>query len=142
LSQPHIAVEARHDFSGDEIAALEDRFDEFNGNQTGHRDARQLGFEIKADDELIGAVAGWTWAGIGELRQVWVKDSFRGKGLGTLLLCLAINEARGRGCSHLFVATYSFQAPDFYQRFGFETVAVIEDRPPGHRDFIMRLTLQ
>lgn len=141
MSQPHFAVEARHDFSGDEIAALEGRFDEFNGMQTGHRDARQLGFEVRSDHELIGAVAGWTWAGIGELRQFWVKDSFRGKGLGTRLLRSAISEARRRGCSHLFVATYSFQAPDFYRRFGFGTVAVIEDRPPGHRDFIMRLAL-
>jgi hypothetical protein len=39
------------------------------------------------------------------------------------------------------LATYDFQAPDFYRRLGFETVAEVPDKPVGHSEFIMRLSL-
>jgi len=123
------------------IGVLEDKFDEFNADRTGFHDAARLAFTLTLDDELVGGVAGFTWAGFCELRQLWVDERFRGLGHGTSLLTEAIEEARARNCSSVYLATYSFQAPDFYRRFGFETVAVIEDRPPGHSDNIMRLAL-
>ena len=132
---------AKHNLSPGDIGALEDHLDEFNCGQTGRYDSALLGFELTLDRELVGAVAGFTWAGFCELRQVWIDERFRGSGHGSKLLNLAIDEARARNCSHMYLATYSFRAPDFYKRFGFEIVAVIEDRPPGYSDFIMRLAL-
>jgi len=41
----------------------------------------------------------------------------------------------------LFLATYDFQAPDFYARLGFECIATIPDKPLGHVEHIMRLKL-
>jgi N-acetylglutamate synthase-like GNAT family acetyltransferase len=86
-------------------------------------------------------VAGWTWAGVCELRQLWIDQQFRHSGLGTALLDSAIAEARARGCSYVYLATYSFQAPTFYLKFGFKPLAVIADKPLGHSDIIMRLNL-
>ena len=40
-----------------------------------------------------------------------------------------------------FLATYDFQAPEFYRRLGFEEVARIADKPLGHTEFVMRLSL-
>jgi ribosomal protein S18 acetylase RimI-like enzyme len=137
--QPKIS--AKHHLSGSDIAVLEDHLDEFNSSRTGCHDSALLCFELTSGDELVGAVAGFTWAGFCELRQVWIDERFRGCGHGSALLNDAIKEARARGCSQMYLATYSFQAPDFYRRFGFEVAAVIENRPPGHSDFIMRLAL-
>jgi N-acetylglutamate synthase-like GNAT family acetyltransferase len=137
-----LEIITNHDLSASDIGVLEDHLDEFNSNRTGCHDSAMLSFELKLDDALIGGIAGFTWAGFCELRQFWIHERFRGAGHGTELLNRAIDEARARNCSHIYLATYSFQAPNFYKRFGFETVAVVEDRPPGHRDFIMRLVLQ
>src|SRR5262247_3858633 len=38
-----------------------------------------------------------------------------------------------RGCTHAWLTTFSFQAPEFYARFGYESFAVLEDHPKGHR---------
>ena len=53
----------------------------------------------------------------------------------------AIAEARRRGCAHMFVATHDFQAPAFYARLGFRTVAEVRDKPPGFSEIVMRLPL-
>jgi len=34
--------------------------------------------------------------------------------------------------------TFSFQAPAFYERNGFQVVATITDHPRGHRNLLMR----
>jgi len=112
---------------------LEDRLYETNVSRTGHENAALLGFVAEAVGELVGAVAGYTWGGICELRQVWVRETCRGKGLGKALMAEAIREAKARGCAYIYLATYDFQAPGFYAKLGFEKVAEIPDKPLAHR---------
>jgi N-acetylglutamate synthase-like GNAT family acetyltransferase len=131
----------RHDLSAAEIDRLEDLIYDYNVARTGTSDAAQFGFTMNAGDRMVGAIAGFTWAGFCEVRQLWVDDEYRSRGYGTRLLIAAIDEARARMCTSIYLATYSFQAPQFYERFGFERVAVIEGRPVGHRDIFMRLAL-
>jgi len=134
-------IRARHDLTPDEIDALEDRLYAFNAEQTGFADGRSLAFTAEEGGEQVAAVAGYTWGGICELRQVWVRDDRRGGGLGRALMEAAIDEARARGCAHVFLATYDFQAPAFYARLGFREAARIEGKPLGHAEFVMRLDL-
>lgn len=135
-------IKARHDLSPDDIDGLEDRLYEVNASRTGHADAAGLGFVAEGKGELEGAVAGYTWGGICELRQVWVREDRRGQGLGAQLMKAAIREAQSRGCVYLFLATHDFQAPDFYAKLGFQCVAEVHDKPLGHTEFIMRLSLK
>jgi len=137
-----IAIKARHDLTPDELDRLEDRLYETNVSRTGHENAALLGFVAEAVGELVGAVAGYTWGGICELRQVWVRETCRGKGLGKALMAEAIREAKARGCAYIYLATYDFQAPGFYAKLGFEKVAEIPDKPLGHTEFVMRLRLR
>jgi GNAT superfamily N-acetyltransferase len=134
-------IRARHDLGADDIDGLEERLYAFNVAATGLDDGDGLAFVAETADGLAGAVAGYTWGGICELRQVWVADAHRGGGLGRRLMAAAIGEARARGCAHVLLATYDFQAPGFYARLGFRTVAEIPDKPLGHTEFIMRLAL-
>src|SRR5689334_10969040 len=109
-------ITARHDLSAGEIEVLEDRLYEFNAAQTGFHDGKSLAFVVEEQGKLVAAVAGYTWGGICELRQVWVHEAWRGCGLGAELVGHAIEEARTRGCAHIFLTTYDFQAPGFYAR--------------------------
>jgi GNAT superfamily N-acetyltransferase len=117
---------------------LEDRLYHYNQQATGYHDGKTLGFVLEDGDDLVGAVAGYTWGGICELRQVWVDDQHRGCGFGAALLHAAINEATRRGCVHVLLTTYDFQAPGFYLHYGFEEVARVPDKPLGHTEIIMR----
>ena len=109
---------------------------------TGLRDGAALCFTISDDaGDIVAAVAGYTWGGYGEIRQLFVMEPFRGKGYGTALLKAAEDEAQRRGCFHLLVTTYSFQAPEFYRRHGFDEIGRIEGLPHGHARISLMKTL-
>ena len=134
-------IRPRHDLDPGEIDALEDRLYEVNSGRTGFHDAAGLGFVAEDGGELIGAVAGYSWGGICELRQVWVAETARGRGLGRALMEAALAEAARRGCAYVFLASFDFQAPLFYARLGFREVARIADKPLGHTEYVMRRDL-
>jgi GNAT superfamily N-acetyltransferase len=125
----------------DDVQYLEDRIYEFNSNATNITDGELLGFFIREGDRIVAGICGNTWGGTCELRQFWVEESQRRRGLGTRLFQAAEREARRRGCAQIVLMTFSFQAPAFYDRHGFEVVATIEDHPYGHRNLLMRKRL-
>jgi N-acetylglutamate synthase-like GNAT family acetyltransferase len=133
-----VQVTARHDMAP---AELEDRLYAFNQQATGYTDGEDLGFVVEEAGELVGAVAGYTWGGICEVRQLWVREDRRKQGLGGALIEAAVEEARQRGAAYVQLSTYDFQAPAFYARHGFETVAELPDKPVGHKEFVMRRRL-
>jgi N-acetylglutamate synthase-like GNAT family acetyltransferase len=135
------SIRADHDLTAEQVDALEERLYAFNAGRTRHGDAAQLAFLAEVHGALIGAVAGFTWGGVCEIRQVWVDEAYRGWGVGEMLMHRAIREARDRSCACVFLATYDFQAPGFYAKLGFATVAEIRDKPLGHTEFVMRLDL-
>lgn len=126
----------------DEMQYLEDRIYEFNSAVTGIADGDFLAFFVRDGGRIVAGICGNTWGGTCELRQFWVEESRRGSGLGTSLLHAAEREARRRGCTQIVLMTFSFQAPAFYERHGFEVVAAIENHPRRHRNFLMRKALE
>ena len=130
------------DPSPDDIGFLEDRLYEFNLAATGIVDGRALGvFARDESGNVVAAAAGHTWGGTCELRQVWVAEARRGAGLGRRLLAAAEAEAIRRGCAQLVLTTHSFQAPDFYRKFGYEVVSEVPEYPRGHAYLVLRKSL-
>jgi len=142
MASPQVSVAPRHDFSLAEIDRIEDRLYDHNRVAVGRDDGRKLGFSaLDRRGVPVGAIAGYSWAGMVEIKQLWVAETHRGQGVGRSLLDAAIAEARARGCRLLWVMTYSFQAPGFYERRGFERAAELDDWPPGHAHIVLRLRL-
>ena len=130
------------DPSSADVEFLEDRLYEFNSAATGIDDGEALAVFARGErGELLAAAAGHTWGGTCEIRQLWVKDELRRRGIGSRLLQEAEAEARQRGCSQLVLNTHSFQAPEFYEKLGYSRVAEIADYPHGHAQILMRKAL-
>ena len=121
-----------------DVQYLEDRLYEFNSAATGISGGAWLAIFVRDEqDRIVAGISGSTWGGCAEIRQFWVEESRRGRGLGTRLLAAAEREARGRGCRQMILMTFSFQAPAFYKRHGFEVVAVLKDHPLGHENLLL-----
>jgi GNAT superfamily N-acetyltransferase len=72
--------------------------------------------------ELAAGMSGWTWGVAAGIAMTWVREDTRGDGLGTTLLTNFEDEARARGCTHVFVTSFTFQAPGFYERHGYREI--------------------
>lgn len=79
-------------------------------------------FSVKVTNEageLIGGLATWTWGGLCGIELLWVREGNRRDGWGGRILRASEAEAQRRGCDRVAVSSFTFQAPDFYQRHGF-----------------------
>ena len=62
-------------------------------------------------------------------------------GYGRRLLQTLEQEARAQQCHLAILDTYSFQAPDFYQRLGYEVFGVIDGYPRGYQKVFLKKRL-
>jgi len=71
----------------------------------------------------------WGWMYVNLL---WVSERHRGKGWGRSLMQTAEAEARKRGVRHVFLESFSFQAPKFYAKLGYQEYGRLKDFPAGN----------
>lgn len=57
--------------------------------------------------------------------------ALRGLGLGSEMLRQAEEEGRKRGCRTAILYTISFQAPEFYRKYGWRVFGEVPCDPPG-----------
>ena len=127
----------------DEVQYLEDRLYEFNSAATGITDGELLAIFVRDDkDRIVAGICGNTWGGCLEIRQLWVDEERRKQGLGTRLFVAAEQEARRRGCRQILLTTFTFQAPAFYAKHGFEVLATVDDHPRGYQHLLLRKRLE
>ena len=137
----HFVVETSPTFA--DIRFLEDRLYEYNVVQIGVDDGQWLAIFMRDDQQTIQAgLEGWTWCGSCYIRTVWVHQDIRGQGLGTKLLQAAEQEAIARGCQQITLESFSFQAPGFYQKLGYEVFAVLDEHPRSHQHYYLRKWLR
>ncbi len=103
---------------------LSGELDKVNGAATeGVAPARELTVQVLDDAEQLAAgISGWTWGVAAGIGMTWVREEVRGDGLGARLLKHFEEEARARGCTHVFVTSFTFQAPGFYERRGYREI--------------------
>ena len=134
----NVTIDARHDLTPDEIDAIEERLYDHNSARTGRHDARAIGFIVRdAAGQMVGAAAGYSWAGTSELKQLWVDEAWRGHGYGRALLDAFVTEAQARGVRRIWVQSHDFQAPALYEKAGFARMAAFDGWPDGHVNVIL-----
>ena len=123
---------------------LSDELDRVNAEATrGIAPARELTVRsVDIAGELAAGMSGWTWGLAAGIGMTWVRADARGAGLGAQLLAEFENEARSRGCTHVFVTSFTFQAPSFYERHGYRELFRWDDVPTaGAADVHLRKEL-
>ena len=141
MDTEHCSIEADPIF--EDVRFLEDRLYEYNVEKTGVDDGQWLAIFLRDDQQTIQAgLSGWTWCGSCYISTVWVHKDLRGQGVGTKLLQAAEQEARRRGSQRIVLSSFSFQAPGFYQKLGYEVFAVLDEHPRSHQHYYLHKWLR
>lgn len=115
---------------------------EYNEQEGGESHGKILCYVLQnADEEVVGGVIGethWDWLYI---NLMWLREDLRRQGYGTRLLEMAEEEGRKRGAKNAYLDTFSFQAPEFYEKFGYQVYGVLEDFPKGHQRYYCKKEL-
>jgi GNAT superfamily N-acetyltransferase len=89
------------------------------------------------DQEIAGGIVAqihWDWLFID---LMWMKVELRGHGYGSRLLMRVEDDARKRGARHAHLDTFSFQAPGFYQKHGYQVFGELHDFPQGCQRYFL-----
>lgn len=97
---------------------------------------------VRDDGELVGGVSGWTWQEAAGIGLTWVHEDQRGTGVGSDLLARFEQAAAARGARRIFVTSFTFQAPGFYEEHGYREIFRWDGVPvDGHADVHLRKDL-
>lgn len=135
-------VTAHDDVAPEIAAAIEGGVMEFNFTEGPMNGAAQVFACARAEDgELVGGAAGRRWGEYCELLYLWVTPPLRHHGLGSELLTAFERQATSHGCRIFILDTFSFQAPEFYARHGYQVLHEMSGFPQGNTKYTMRKVL-
>jgi len=98
----------------------------------GKVDHRPLTITLRHKGKIVGGLVGETFFGWLFVSLLWIADQHRGKGFGKSLVEAAEAEARKRGACRVYLDTFSFQAPGFYEKMGYREFGRLKEFPAGH----------
>jgi GNAT superfamily N-acetyltransferase len=111
------------------IASVRSGLVEYNRTYLEHIDDQDFALLMhNNEEELLGGMTGKLLKGESLFVQFfWVSDKIRGQGYGQKLMQSLEMLARLHGVKNLYLDTYTFQAPKFYQAAGFVEVGRFTD---------------
>ena len=106
-----------------DVEVLPNGLEAFNESRwPGHQQWQPLAVFARDGESIVAGLAGETYSGWLFIRYLWVSDALRGQGIGRKLMGDAEARALERGCHSAWVDTFSFQAPGFYPKLGYDGV--------------------
>ena len=125
-----------------DIDLVRDALGQFNNNCVGADGHTPLNLvEYDENGNVIAGILGGTYWGWMYVDILWVHENHRRKGIGTRLLSEAEKEAARRSCHHVHLDTMSWQAPEFYQKHGYEIIGILPDIPRGNQKYLLMKAL-
>ena len=115
---------------------------EYNLARIENKDPKDLGiyFQDETGTKLAGLI-GDTHGNWLAVKYLWVSEELRGKSIGSQILKQAEDTAKERGCKYVFLDTFSFQAPLFYEKYGYKEVFSLEEYPVTGKRYYFTKTL-
>ena len=105
-------------------------------------DCGELNFCVRGPDAApLGGIAASRDLDCVTVDFLYVEPSARGDGLGAALLRRVEEEGRRQGARRVLLNTFSFQAPGFYEKQGYEIFGTLTNAPKGHTHYYMKKML-
>lgn len=120
--------------SADDVSILSAGLASYGQEIVGDTWFRNIAFYLRdGSDKIMGGVYGnfgsFGWMYVDTL---WVSPELRGSGHGRALMEKIEAEALQYNCHSSYLSTFSFQAPEFYKKLGYEVFGALADFPGHH----------
>ncbi|MDO5516132.1 MAG: GNAT family N-acetyltransferase [Clostridium sp.] len=114
---------------------------EYNLSRIEDKNPKDLGVYMHDDKgNIIAGLIGNTHGNWLFVKYLWVSRELRMQSIGSKLLNQAEKTAKERGCKYSFLDTFSFQAPEFYKKYGYKKVFALENYPlTGKRYYFTKI---
>lgn len=123
--------------SAEDCDAIGYALDAYNREFLGETGYSRIGFFVRSErGAIMAGLVGSTYAGWLFVADLWVHAELRRRGIGRELLAMAEQRAIELGCHSARLDTFSFQAPEYYPRFGYRLFGAL-DYPLGHRRYFL-----
>ncbi len=125
-----------------DAACIEERLLEFNASQI--KDYQYEQFVYKITDESGSIIAGINCQSGGGwlyIEGLWISKEHRGQRIGEKLLAAAEKKGKEKGCHHVYLFTYDFQAPEFYVKNGYTVFSKLDNFCGNHAKLFLKKRL-
>jgi GNAT superfamily N-acetyltransferase len=110
----------------------------YNEAEAGPRNKKDFAFFVRSETgEFVGGLLGFTHFNHFFVAAIFVDEKARGEGIGRELMQRAEALALQQGCEMIYLDTFDYQAPGFYEKLGFKVFGTLQDYPTGHQRFYM-----
>ncbi|MBP2098120.1 GNAT family N-acetyltransferase [Enterococcus rivorum] len=89
----------------------------------------EFAFVAYYQNEIIGGITAKNFLGEMKIELLAIRSDYQKQGVGGALIQKVKESARKEKCHHLLLNTFSYQAPNFYLKNGFEQLAKIDNFP-------------
>jgi ribosomal protein S18 acetylase RimI-like enzyme len=125
----------------EEMRVFKKRLQDYNMEQTNgewNKPEIEINLVLKDNDgNVLGGINASILYWVMWLEIFWVDEKYRGLGYGRKLLLEAEKIGKNHGCVASGTWTFSFQAPEFYQRVGYEVIGVFDGYVNGITEYVL-----
>ncbi|MDF2939482.1 MAG: hypothetical protein K0R66_124 [Gammaproteobacteria bacterium] len=91
-------------------------------------------------NKIVGGLKSYYYLQALHVDYLYLNKELRHLGYGKKMLALAEVEAKKHHCGLIYLSTFSFQAPAYYQKLGFEIFAEL-DLPTGDKRYYLKKSI-
>jgi GNAT superfamily N-acetyltransferase len=136
---PDFTIDLSDAAASDLQNVISDGLGSCNEEQGAAPDLKPLAIAVRDKNGApIGGLFGRTSMGLLFIDLFYLPKGLRGSSLGTRILTMAEDEGRRRGCTSAVLYTVSFQAPEFYERLGWQAFGEVAPDPGATRIFLTK----
>jgi len=130
----------------EEVDLIHARLEQYNRQQTnGEYDepGAEIGLVLKGPEgTVIGGITASTIFRVMHLEAFWVSKEHRKQGHGSRLVLQAEQIGFEKGCIASQTQSFSFQAPEFYQKIGYQVLGIYDGYPDGITEYTLMKKLR
>jgi len=129
-------LKIENNWDPEQAAYVRTKLMEYNLQQVGKTEVENFSFFVRdSDGTVVGGMTGAIFWDMMRVDILWLDERLRGQGYGSKLVAMAEQYAAENNCKLIKLDTYSFQAPEFYKKLGYQVYGVVEDEPAGFQHY-------